>query len=67
MRVILFVLLAGSCTTVAGQSRIPISVFDFVRVNNGLWNEALFYYENNWKVYRDVAMQRGYITSYQLL
>ena len=29
--------------------------------------EGIYYYENNWKVYRETAQQKGYIHSCQLL
>jgi len=44
-----------------------ISTIDFVQVLNNNHNEALFYYENNWKALRVQAMKEGYILSYQLL
>ena len=44
-----------------------ISTVDMVEVLNGNQAEAEFYYENNWKVLRDQAMEKGYIHSYQLI
>jgi len=44
-----------------------ISVIDFVRIKEGKRDEALFYYENNWKIYRDEAQKRGVIESYELV
>ena len=52
---------------------LPISCFaevltiDFVKVLNGNDEEAVFYYENNWKRHRIEATKRGYISSYELL
>ena len=40
---------------------------DFVRINAGKEKEAIYFYENNWKVFRDIAYERNYITSYKLL
>lgn len=40
---------------------------DFVRVLNGNTDEAVFYYENNWKQYRIAAVEKGVISSYKLL
>ena len=52
---------------------LPISALaeivtvDFVRILNGNEQEAVFYYENNWKQHRIKALDRGYISSYKLL
>ena len=40
---------------------------DFVRVLNGNEEEALYYYEQNWKQHRIEAARRGFISSYQML
>ena len=40
---------------------------DFVRVLNGNQDEALYYYENNWKRYRIDAEEKGFISWYRLL
>jgi hypothetical protein len=50
-----------------GQSETTITMIDFVKIKNNKRQEALFYYENNWKVFRDVALEKGYIKSYKLL
>ena len=39
----------------------------FVKVLNGNEQEAVYYYENNWKQHRIKALDRGYISSYKLL
>ena len=40
---------------------------DIIKVKNGLWNEALYFFENNWKLYREDAIKQGIISSYKLL
>lgn len=40
---------------------------DFVQIKNGKRDEAFFFYQNNWKVYRDVALSKGQIKSFKLL
>ena len=40
---------------------------DIVKVKNGLWNEALYFFENNWKVFREDAVKQAIISSYQIL
>ena len=47
--------------------KTPIVWMDFVKVKNGHYDEALFFYENNWKLYRDSAVKSGFIKSYKLL
>jgi hypothetical protein len=49
------------------QKSNPVSVMDFVKIINGKKAEALFYYENNWKLYRDEALNKNFIQSYQLM
>lgn len=54
-------------TAVIAQKQASIMTIDFVKIKNNNRAEALFYYENNWKVFRDIALERGYIKSYKLL
>lgn len=42
------------------------SVLEIVSSINGNSNEALYFYENNWKKFREVAVKKGDILSYQL-
>lgn len=42
-------------------------IMDIVKVKNGLWNEALYFFENNWKVFREEAIKQDIISSYQML
>jgi hypothetical protein len=49
------------------QTGNPILTMDFVKVKDGRYKEALYFYENNWKVYRDIALKKGYIKSYRLV
>ena len=44
-----------------------VSIMDFVKIKNGRRDEALFFYENNWKLYRDAAVKKGIIKSYELV
>lgn len=44
-----------------------ISTIDFVQVLNDNKEEAIFYYENNWLGLRKMAIERGYIDSYEIL
>lgn len=42
-------------------------LIDFVKIKGDHRDEAIFYYENNWKLYRDEALKRGVIHSYELV
>jgi hypothetical protein len=50
-----------------GQSETTITTIDFVKIKDNRRKEALYFYENNWKLYRDIALKNGYIKSYKLL
>jgi hypothetical protein len=45
------------------QSQKSVFIMDFVKIKDNKRAEALFFYENNWKVYRDIALEEGYIKS----
>ena len=65
----IFLLLFGGlfASGLFAQKNTPIWVADFVKVKSGHRAETLFFYENNWKVYRDTALAKGYISGYRLL
>lgn len=44
-----------------------ISSLDFVQILDGNVDEAMFYYQNNWEQLRLMALDSGYIHSYELL
>ena len=50
-----------------GQPDERISTIDFVQILNGHKAETMYYYENNWKALRLMALKKGYIHSFQLL
>ena len=49
------------------QTINSIWVVDLVKVKNGNHAEALYYFEHNWKLFREKALEKGHIRSYQLL
>lgn len=49
-----------------GQADKTVSVIDLVKIKNEKHAEAIFYYENNWKIYRDIAIRRGFIKGYKI-
>jgi len=65
MRFSLFVV--SLLVSMYASAQSSILTMDFVKVKNGKHQEALYFYENNWKVYRDIALQKGYIQSYRLV
>ena len=49
------------------QSSHRISSMDFIEIVNENENEALFYYQKNWKVLRQMALKKNYIASFEIL
>lgn len=62
MRILLFLFVLSAFKA----SSQTLQVMDFVKIKNGHTAEALYYYEHNWKMYRDVAVKQGNILSYRL-
>ena len=42
-----------------------VMLVDIMRINREHKAEATYYFENNWKLFRDEAIKRGVITGYQ--
>ncbi len=40
---------------------------DFIKIKDGRRDDARYYYENNWRFYRDAAVKRGVIDSYEYI
>ncbi|MEM8886749.1 MAG: hypothetical protein AAGD28_02105 [Bacteroidota bacterium] len=66
MRKLLFLSLS-LIWTVQVSAQDKISSIDFVQIQNDNKAEALYYYQNNWKVLRESAIEKGYIHSFQFL
>lgn len=49
------------------QASPGIWVIDLVRIKPGKEKEALYFYENNWLVFREAAKKEGYIKSFRLI
>jgi hypothetical protein len=62
----LFFIILFFSLTAKSQGNSVIWV-DMVKVKNGRYLESTYFFENNWKVYRDSAIKKGYIKSYKLL
>ncbi len=54
-------------TVTFGQTRKTISIYDFIKIKDGKMKEALYYYEMNWKFYREIAIKRNFILSYKIV
>ncbi len=67
MRTILFLTFATCFLIGYGQKDVKITTVDFVQILDDNDREAMFYYQNNWKVLREMALEKEYIHSYQLL
>jgi len=48
------------------QEASSISTYDFVEILDDHQEEAMYYYEMNWKAIRDLGVAEGYIDSYEL-
>jgi hypothetical protein len=55
------------CSVIVRAQNSGLWVIDFVQIMAGKEAEATYYYENNWLVYREMALKRGYIHDYRLL
>jgi len=53
--------------TLYAQTTNEVVVLEYVEILNGHEEEAMFYYENNWKRLRDIAIRRGVISDYKIL
>jgi hypothetical protein len=67
MKTLLSLLFCFAAAAAPAQEVKGYSVIDFVRIKDSHTQEVLYFYENNWKLYRDIALQKGYIRSYQLV
>lgn len=67
MKHILVITLTFFAATAVAQTKNTITVIDFVKIKNNKRAETFFFYENNWKAYRDIALKKNYIKSYRLL
>jgi hypothetical protein len=61
------VLLLFITKTAAVQQSGPVVLMDFVKIKEGKKAEALYFYQNNWKLYREIALKKKVIESYQLM
>ena len=67
MRTLLLLIVLSVNSPGYGQQNDRISTIDFVQVLNENKAEAVYYYQHNWKVLRNMALENGYIHSFQIL
>lgn len=54
-------------TQISTQPAGTIALMDFVKIKNGKRDEAMFFYDNNWKLYREAALKKGIIHSFEMI
>lgn len=55
------------CYVTFGQTNEKITTIETVEILNDNVDEAIYYFQNNWKQLRINAVEKGYIKSFQLL
>ncbi len=67
-QLLLLIIVGFGCgLTLMAQTSKPVVLMDFVKIKEGKKAEAMYFYENNWKLYREAAMKKKIIESYQLV
>lgn len=64
---VIIILFTQIASIQAQQNHTSIWIADFAKTKAGHRAELLYYLEQNWKLYRDSALIRGYISGYRLL
>ena len=62
-----FIIICLLCLNSYDQSNEKITTIETVKILNNNEAEAIYYFQNNWKVLRRMAKEKGYIDSFQLL
>jgi len=65
--ILLAITITFSTAICYAQQSHHISSMDFVEIVNENENEALFYYQKNWKILRQMALKKNYIVSFEIL
>ena len=55
------------CVLSFSQTNEKLTTIETVEILNNNKAEAIYYFQNNWKVLRVMAVEKGYIDSFQLL
>lgn len=59
----LLIVLTCYAQTARGQQ---LTTLDIVKVNASYEKEALYFYQENWKAFRELALQKGVISGYEM-
>jgi hypothetical protein len=63
MKKLILLLLTGFLSyQQAHAQKTSYVAMDIVKVKDGHWKEALYFFENNWKIYREDAIKQGIIS-----
>ncbi len=66
MKTILFFILLTLSVNIYAQSEV-VTLFEAVKIKNKKRAEAFYFYENNWKVLREKALEKGIIHSFEFV
>lgn len=66
MKTILFFILFTLSVNIYAQSDV-VTLVEAVKIKNEKRAEAIFFYENNWKILREQALEKGIIHSYEFI
>lgn len=66
-KIVLLFFLLSSYSMSIGQENEKVSIMFFVQVLDDNYEEAIYFYQNNWKVRGEIALERGLIESFQIL
>lgn len=68
MRYFIILLFIISCASLSSFAQTEtVTLFEAVKIKNEKRPEALFYFENNWKVLRENALKKGIIHSFEFV
>lgn len=67
MKTVILLIFLGISAMSYGQNDNRITTIEFVQILNDNKKEAIYYFQNNWTVLRDMAIDKSYIHSFQLL
>jgi len=61
-----YILNPNPSTTKKNDDKVSITVIEYVEILNNNRDEAIHFYENNWKVFREKALEMKYISSFNM-
>lgn len=67
MKKLLLILLLLTIQFSIAQKDERISTVDFVQIIDDNTEETMYYYQNNWKILREMALQKKYIASFEIM